>query len=185
MCSRAVGLPPSAHLGSSQEPRLFPGLCNQLCHPPSASVLGMAFTEALDFGSSCSLFLPLSLLSGDSSIPAGTCKLCRVCSWVVLQSCLCLPLAIHSVSGFMGLISRHCAASIISPLTAPPLVLHIHLATSFQQLVDLCCFLTVSYLLLSGLDFSCPPGPLLSFLLPLAPLCILNFRLAKSRLSWF
>lgn len=75
----------------------------------------------------------------------------------------------------MGLISRHCARLHHFSLTAPPLVLNIHLAPSFQQLVDLCCFLTVSYLLLSGLDFSpCLPGPLLSFLLPLALLRILN-----------
>ena len=41
LCSRAVGLPPSVQLSSSQEPRLFPGLCKQLCRPPSADVLGV------------------------------------------------------------------------------------------------------------------------------------------------
>ena len=60
LCSRAVGPPPSVHLSSSQEPRLLPGLCNQLRRPPSADVLGMAFTRSLDFGSSCCLFLSLS-----------------------------------------------------------------------------------------------------------------------------
>lgn len=123
------------------------------------------------------LSIPTSLLLlGYSSIHMEHLqKLCRVYSQGVSSPRFCLPLAVHSLSGIMGLIRRNCAHLHHFSLTAPPLVLHIHLATSFQQLVDLHCFLTVSYLLLSGLNFApCPPGPLLSFLLPLAPLHILN-----------
>ena len=80
LCSRAVGLPPSAHLSSSQEPQLFPGLCNQLCHPPSADVLGMAFTRSLDFGSSCSLFLPLSSFQVTPASTRSTCKSSVACA---------------------------------------------------------------------------------------------------------
>ena len=74
LCSRAVGPPPSVHLSSSQEPRLLPGLCNQLRRPPSADVLGMAFTRSLDFGSSCSLFLSLSSCQMTPASTQSTCK---------------------------------------------------------------------------------------------------------------